>query len=163
MRATRKSEAEIRAAWDAYNREQGIAEEGTTPPPAQRNVREVLDLGTTLYVSFRGRAYGVPPLPWREGQRLVAAYGEALRLPALISPAERETYTRVMGEITDTLWRNTRPVGWFWRALKRLGLLRNPFAAASDAELGELLDFFLASRTKHTGSVRALDRHMLPI
>jgi hypothetical protein len=162
VRAARKSEAEIREAWNAYNRERGLAEEGTQPPPAPRNVREVLDLGTTVYVSFRGRAYGVPPLPWREGQRLLAAWNEAVRMPALISPTDRSNYTRVMGDITATLWRNTRPVGLFWRVLKRLGLLRNPFASASDSELAELLGFFLASRTKHTGSVRALNHQMLP-
>ena len=130
--------------------------EPAKPPPAPLNVREVLDLGSLVYFEFRGRPYGVPPLPYRAGQRLVSLWFEVARMGATISDDNRRAYDRALAQIVRLMWRHTRPVGILMRALRRLGLLRNPFKLASEAEIAELVGFFLRARTKPTGRVRAV-------
>ena len=124
-----------------------------TPPAGPRNVEAVLSIGQMEYVAFRGRAYGVPPLPWRLGQRIAVAHqaalaaAEALRL-APTDGATLARYYDALSRVPPLLWQACRPVGWWWRALAFLRLHRNPFREATEAELIGLTHFFLSRRMR---------------
>lgn len=124
------------------------------PPTASRlrNVEPVLSLGETTYFQFRGRAYGVPPLPWKTGERMLQVYTGTLALAADVArtgdkKSEREYY-RGLSRLQSILWVSCRPVGRIRRALRLLRLHRNPFKGASEKEILELADFFLKGRTR---------------
>lgn len=70
----------------------------------------VLDLGTLVYFSFRGRNYRV-----RQSAR-----------PALVNGRPRD--------LPHLLWRHAEPGNKGGRLLRTLGLLRNPFTLATDQE-----------------------------
>lgn len=124
------------------------------PPTASRlrNVEPVLSLGETTYFQFRGRAYGVPPLPWKPGQRLLQVYNATLTAAgqvALTGDKEAEqVYFRGLARIQSILWAYCRPVGRVRRVLRFLRFIRNPFTGASEKEVLELADFFLQGRTR---------------
>lgn len=120
--------------------------EGVQPRPV--NVREVLDLGALVFFRWRGRSYGVPPLPWKEGAALLDAFLEAQNLGESITEEAAPRYYRTLRTMSRIMWRNTRPVGFLRRALKRLRILRNPYAQASEREIGDLAVFFLGCRTR---------------
>ena len=113
-----------------------------------RNVRPVLDLGSTEAILFRGRAYGVPPVPWQAGQRLLDIWTRATSYRLLNDPAVQKEYFAALAPLPGLLWRLTRPVGRIPRLLHRLGLHRNPFRLATEAELVELAAFFLTRRLR---------------
>lgn len=124
------------------------------PPTAARlrNVEPVLSLGETTYFQFRGRAYGVPPLPWKAGQRLLQVYTATLALAGHVAlqgdaKAERD-YFRGLARIQAILWAYCRPVGKIRRVFWHLRLLHNPFRGATEKEVLELADFFLKGRTR---------------
>lgn len=125
-----------------------------------RNVEPVLSLGSVEFTEFRGRAYGVPPVPWKVGQRLNTARAEALDMLEILrsngtDPVATARYYRSMRAIPPLLWANCFPTSKLVRILKRIPLLRyalaNPFDDASDGELLEQADFFLARRMKSGG------------
>lgn len=135
-------------------RAHGLDESGRAPeepPKRHRNVREVLDLGTVTYISFRGRQYGVPPLPWKEGERLLDAYLEVREFEGDLAREDLRRYFDAVERIAKILWKNVRPLGFARRFLKRLRLLRNPFRDATEGEIGELAVFFLGRRTRSSG------------
>jgi hypothetical protein len=122
-----------------------------------RNVESILSLGSTEFVEFRGRAYGVPPVPWKVGQALndarLAAIDalEILRFDSTDRDATAAYYPAIR-RIPSLLWANCYTTGRIARILKRTPflryLLRNPFDDASDGELLEYADFFLARRMR---------------
>jgi len=136
-----------RAAMDAKH---ASRHKGRKPPAqlAARNLRPVLDLGNTAYFNFRGRAYGVPPLPWHPGVQLQQIWVEACACPSPLTPASATRYHALLAQLPSLLWRHTRPVGRIRRLLRRLGLHRNPFATATEQELVELAGFFLQRRIR---------------
>lgn len=112
-----------------------------------RNGRAVLDLGNLTYFTFRGAAYGVPPVGWQLGQRLALVWNELEEFnDQPLTRPKAALYFALMGKIPAVLWPRCRPVGRWRRCLKRLGLLRNPFRAATEVELIELVSFFLGRR-----------------
>jgi len=115
-------------------------------PTGARNLAAVLDLGNAVYFTFRGRAYGVPPLPWAAGAALHALWTQALAYPSPLTAETQPAYYALIRQLPPLLWRYTRPVGAWRRLRRRLGLLRNPFRTASERELVELADFFLSRR-----------------
>ena len=120
-----------------------------------RNIENVLSLGSTRYVSFRGQAYACPPVPWQLGARVMDVYTRTLTAANDVASGHREArdaYRGGLAQLARLLWRGMRPCGPWRRAFWRLHLLRNPFATASDQEMAELTDFFLAGRM--TSSVR---------
>lgn len=125
-------------------------------PPRPRNVRAMLDLGTLTYFSFRGRSYGVPPLPWESGLALLDAYLEARSMGDDLSREDLERYGRAVKRMARIMWKLTRPIGFRSRLFKALGLLRNPYLEANEGEVGELAVFFLGRRTNSRPSVREL-------
>lgn len=119
-----------------------------TPPTRTANLDTVLDLGDTVYLAFRGRAFGVPPVAWRTGQRLLQ-----LRLAAMaaagdgvLTPATSPAYYQALGKLAQAIWAHVYPTGWVPRILKRCRLLGNPFQDATEAELVGLTDFLLQRR-----------------
>lgn len=121
--------------------------------PTPRNVEPILSIGGSEYFHFRGRAFGVPPLPWKAGQRISDCQAKALNALAMLSskPTDqqaRSEYYLALAQLPRLLWANSFPTGKWWRFVKRLGLLRNPFEGATDRELLELTDFFSSRRMK---------------
>lgn len=125
-------------------------------PPA-KNINAILTLGDETFFVFRGRPYGVPNPPWKVSEIIDDLYTRALgaietmRQGALHSEdykAAREEFKAVMPQIAPLLWKHSRPVGWWRRSLRALGLLRNPFEQATDQELMRLIDFFWRCRMK---------------
>lgn len=106
-------------------------------PPAPRNVQAVLDLGNARYFTFRGRAYGVPPVPYLAGIRLQSLLAEG----AALQPTDTERLGSLMQELVRLCWSLVQPVGRIRRGLRRLGLHRNPFADATEQEIAELASF----------------------
>lgn len=118
-----------------------------------RNVEPVLSIDQTEYIHFRGRAFGVPPLPYPAGQALTDAQLTAieamnvLQFDAKNRPA-LASYYGALPKIAALLWRNCRPTGKVRRFLHWIRIYPNPFAKASDGELLEFADFFLARRMR---------------
>jgi hypothetical protein len=121
------------------------------PPPRPLNLAHVLDLGNTVFFYFQGRAYGIPPLPWQQGEAILDAWLEARELGQIDSREKAGPYFRVIARLQKLLWKNCRPVGRFRRLLKRLGLHPNPFRRATEGELAELAVFILGLRMRSSG------------
>lgn len=123
-----------------------------------RNLAAVLSLDGTDFFTFRGRVYAVPPLAWRDGEALQDAYTRALDCAHLIaqnaavSPnADRvlmAEYYEAVAVLPAMLWKLCGPASRMRRAARRLGMLRNPFAVATERELLELAGFFCERRTR---------------
>lgn len=120
-------------------------------PKRHRNVREVLDLGTISYISFRGRQYGVPPLPWPAGEAMLDAYLTVREFEGDLRREDLRPYFEAVERLADLVWANLRPLGTFRRLLKATGLLANPIRDATEADVGALAVFFLGRRTKSSG------------
>jgi hypothetical protein len=118
------------------------------------NVPVLLELGATVYVQFQGKPFGVPPVAWRVGQRLLALRMEAMAAAGdgILTAESSPKYYAAMATLSRVLWRHTRPVGksvpgsFVLRVLKRLGCLQNPYRRATESELTALTDFFLQRR-----------------
>jgi len=111
-----------------------------------RNVGPVLDLGNTVFFTFRGRAFGVPPVPYQVGRAISAIWTEAVALGAVISEDKTPRYYELIASLPPLIWANSYPVGRWRRLRRRLGLFRNPFRKATEAELVDLAGFFRSRR-----------------
>lgn len=139
--------AEITAKREAYYRKRAPA---VAPArPKAQNFDPVLAFGDIEAFLFRGRAYGVPPLPYKAGLELLELWTEAAELGSNMSHAVAQRYGAIIRRIAALLWKHTRTIGTGRRMLRRLGLVRNPFAEATEAELVDLAARFLARR-RHT-------------
>ncbi len=112
------------------------------------NLGAVLDMGEVTFANFRGRAYGVPPLPWQEGQRLQAAYLELSQFKGVLTKTTAQKYYGAMAKLPSLMWRNCYPVARWRRVLKFLRVLPNPFLMFNEEELVEASLFFLARRMR---------------
>lgn len=117
------------------------------------NVSPLLELGATVFILFRGRAYAVPPVPWRLGEKLAALRAAAVNFGPELLADQTPSYYKLIGELPKLLWGHMRPVGLMWRLLRKLRLLRNPFQQATEAELVELSDFVLGRRMRSSVSI----------
>lgn len=133
------------------------AREPKRTQPKPRNVRVVLTLGDTEFITFRGRAYGVPPVPLKEAKRLEHHRARALEASASVVRAVRlqrqdtgaeGDYWAHMAALQEVLWKLSYRPGIVARWLRRLGLARNPFRDASEAEIMELTAFFSLRRMR---------------
>lgn len=118
-----------------------------------RNVEPILSIGQTEYIHFRGRAFGVPPLPWQAGAALTDAYVATIEAMNVLqfdakNRAATASYYAGLSKIPALLWRNCRPTGKVARFLHWIRVSPNPFRKASDGELLEFADFFLARRMR---------------
>jgi len=113
--------------------------------PRALNLDTVLDLGNMVFFMFRGRAYGIPPLAWREGERILDAWLEA-KAHGTLDLGNLDGYFRVIERLQRLLWRNLRPTGPVRRLLYFLRLHRNPFLDATEGEITTLALFMLGRR-----------------
>jgi hypothetical protein len=121
----------------------------------ERNVQPILSLGSTEFFRFRGKPYGVPPVPWKAGKELHRVYVQARRYGLLKDEKTADAYFALIARLPAMLWSLTRPVGRFRRLLRRVGLHRNPFRQATEAELVELAGFFLTLRSTSSISLQS--------
>jgi hypothetical protein len=120
-------------------------------PPHPVNLNAVLDLGNTVYRNFRGRPYCVPPLPVDEGAKMFELWFEIESLGLVITADVHQAYYRGFRKLQQLIWRNVRPVGLVRRALRRVGILRNPWATATEPEVTDWVRFFFELRTRQPG------------
>ena len=118
------------------------------PPLRALNLEHVMDLGNRIYFTFRGRAYGIPPLAWREGERILDAWLEAKAFGDALKREDLPAYYACIRKLQRLVWRNCRPTGPIRRLLRFLHLHRNPFRRATEGEIAELAVFMLARRMK---------------
>jgi hypothetical protein len=124
--------------------------------PRQRNVEAVLSLGDVRYITYRNRTYRIPPVPFKLGQSVLDSHTKVLaHAKQVVQTGKKEpmdAFYRQMSIHVGLLWQHIRPIGKMKRALWHMGLMRNPFRSASEAEVKAITDFFLQGRM--TSSVR---------
>lgn len=128
-----------------FNRLQELAREefqkhmGEREPPVLKNGETVLGLALPDHLDFMGRRYAVPPVPYRAGMRILEIRRE-------IEDADDFETARLFDEAVALFKRLVVPESrirrWLWRWWP------NPFRYVSDTEVGHLLGFFSACRTK---------------
>jgi len=118
------------------------------PLPRALNLDHVMDLGNTIFFIFRGRAYGIPPLAWREGERILDTWLEAKTYGASLERKNLPAYYACFQKLQRLLWKNCKPTGPVRRLLNRLHLHRNPFRLATEGEIAELAVFMLGRRMR---------------
>lgn len=143
----RIADAELERGQEALREQLGL----NTPPPRPVNTRAVIELGEAVLFSWRGQPFRAF-VSWRDGTELADLWA---RLGELGSSVERERlpeYRDVLQGMIRIFKRVARPTVRPYRLLRRLrvrlGLYRNPFRDASEAEIGDLAVFFLTLRTK---------------
>lgn len=109
-------------------------------PPELKNARAVDGLTLPDHLEFMGRLYAVPPVPYRAGVRLT-------ELRSAIEASEDDFETARLFDEAAALFKTlvvpeSRIRRWLWRWWP------NPFRYCSDTEVGHLLGFFSACRTK---------------
>lgn len=120
--------------------------EAKAPRIPRQNLEPVLALGNVEYHTFRGRPFGIAPVPYLDGARLSALWIECSELGNVLTGSTVDRYREIIDELATLLWRLTVTVGPFKRLLRRLGLLRNPYRAATEREILELAGKFNARR-----------------
>ena len=118
------------------------------PLPRALNLDHVMDLGNSIFFLFRGRAYGIPPLAWREGERILDTWLEAKTYGASLERKNLPAYYACFKKLQRLLWKNCKPTGPVRRLLNRLHLHRNPFRLATEGEIAELAVFMLGRRMR---------------
>lgn len=124
---SRADDDTIRAAHEAYYGARKAA-----APIRVRNAQAMVALGEHRPLRWRSHAYRVPPLPWKDGARLLVI-SQAL---ATGEGAERERACKLARAMMHGLVQVRRFGRWVRPVL-------NPFRAASIDELRQLADFFL--------------------
>lgn len=124
---------------------------GPTPPPL--NLDAVVELGESVFFTFRGRAYGVPPLPWAEGAKILRALLRLEAVPDRLAEDDLDGYYAIIRELQGLVWRNVVVTSPIRRTLRRVGLFRNPFKRATEGELRDLA-LFMSGRRTTSGGVR---------
>jgi len=147
MIISRPTREEMEANWAKVNQHRPEPEAPVRP----LNLDQVLDLGNTVFFTFRGRAYGVPPLAWKAGERLMVAWQEAKAIGEINDPKKAAEYYRIMRRLQRLLWAHCRAVGPFRRLCKWLRIHPNPFRHATEEELVALALFTLGRRMSTSG------------
>ena len=121
-------------------------------PAAPRNVRATLQaLGDVVRITHRGRLYELGHVSFEDGLRLTEASAAIESIKDATAAATVEnlaTYLRAGLTVVGMAPRYLRPVTLVGRLLWPFRLRRNPFRNSTDAEVGQLLGFFLASRMR---------------
>ena len=133
--------------------------------PAANGRPTLLVLGAdTFHVPYRGRLYELGYVSFEDGIRLIEARTAITALEdGEETPEKISAYLRSMRFIVRLAPRYMVPVRPVRRLFWRLRLRRNPFRKATDAEVGHLLGFFLASRMRSRVPSRpATSRELAP-
>lgn len=153
--------------------QRNVQGEAMSREPVLMNLEAATTAHDSGYVEFdlkhRRRRFRVPPVPYRDGVRLLVLDRHVARLQAKLNADEKneindDTTLRALAELADTLTELVtlfhalvRPVT-LWDRLT-WWLQRNPFLTAEANEIGELRRFFSGARTRcrvrWTASIRA--------
>jgi hypothetical protein len=121
--------------------------------PEIKNVGATLFMVDPLRIPFRGRVYEAPPLPFKQGVKLlkIQARIEAMAAReegAAAQETKLDEYLEVLRDAATLLRRNLRPDRGRLRRMRwRLGVTGNPFIHATEHELAQLVGFLSLSRT----------------
>ena len=155
MKATRPRREVIEAIARAGYEKRYPKGRPTAAPPA--NGRPALALlGSASYhvVPYDGRGYVLGYVSFEDGIRLMEAKASVDALQdSDPTPEAVSAYRDAMRVIVGMAPRYLLPIERVRRFFWRLGLLRNPWRTATDAEVGQLLGFFLACRMRSRGLV----------
>lgn len=111
-------------------------------------IRQLLKLSTFTY---GGRTWEVRTLPFELGCQLLEQDIRVRKIaPHVANDMLLTEYRDAARIIADLIWQAVTPAGRWARIRKRLGLMRNPFLEASDADLGGIKDFCLTRRMAST-------------
>lgn len=139
MKLAAKSRADLLAEAQREYR----AAVASAPEPELRNAAAVVDLDAPLRFAFRGRPFLGRPTPYAEGVALLSWQARVKALEGRTDPAALEEYARLMADAVQRFPRLARPA----RLVDRVRWLgRNPFAAATEAEVAWLVGFFSTCR-----------------
>jgi hypothetical protein len=119
------------------------------------NLASLLEVTEFEWPKDSGNIYSVPRVPFPVGVQLEDLFiriNEAKNHPGAL--ALLPVYERQLVEVVDIIWNSIVPKSWFARLKRRIGFSKNPLRRASDAEVADLLGFFLARRM--TSTVRFL-------
>ncbi len=150
MRAEKPPRAVIEErAREGYRRKFPEGRSSGAPPANGRPALQVLG-ADQLRIPYRGRVYDLGHVSFEDGIRLVEARVAimAIREEEDPTPENISAYRRAMRVIVAMAPRYMVPVGRLRRLFWRLRLRRNPFRKATEAEVGQLLGFFLTSRMR---------------
>lgn len=121
------------------------------PAPKPRNVLPtLLTLGAErVAFAFRGVAYELLPVSFDDGLRLVEARAaiDVASHDDRLTPEVARDARRALRFVVTLAPRYIRPIRWYRRLAWALRLRRNPYRRATEAEVGQLLGFFLGART----------------
>lgn len=127
-------------------------------PEGRPRARPPRNVGTVLVVTgadrfeipYRGRMYELLPVSFEDGLRLTQAQTVIEELEGERRPTQEdsEAYARALRLVVRMTCRYLLPRGRLRRLRWRLRIGRNPFRRATEAELGELLGFFLGCRMR---------------
>lgn len=125
----------------------GIKENLEPPKPINADLVRHSTLGKGFEI--RGRRYTAVPVSTPHGIRLSQITGEAAEYVkaldvSVVAAAAMHSVTREMSKI---MWKYLIPESRFARAMKAIGLMRNPLMNISEGDFREIVDFFLAART----------------
>lgn len=117
--------------------QQALREMEEKPRAEVVNEAAVMAIGQRRRLVYRGRAFDVDPVSYRDGQHLQSltrALGEASKSEGTTD----EGLEALFAEAVGVFHRLVHPRTWRWR--------RNPFRVASEREVGQLLGFFHSCR-----------------
>lgn len=122
--------------------------------PRPLNTRAVVELGEAVLFTWRGKPYRAF-VGWKDGTRLADLWMRLTELTDTVSRERMPEYRETLAELVRLFKRVARPTVPRWRLFRRariaLGLYRNPFHDATEAEIGDLAVFFSTLRTKRHG------------
>lgn len=150
--AVQREEVE-RASREAYRaRYSG----GPVEAPAPLNVVPTLVVigETSIEIPFRGRMYEFRPIGFADGLRLLEARRLLENVEAEPTPENVAGARAALHMVAGMARKYLRPRGRLRRLRWRLRLSRNPYRRATEAEVGQLLGFFLAFRMSSSGASR---------
>ncbi len=140
-------EARARAAYAEHFATAGRAPEPTNIGPTL----QILGAGDVLCVPYRGVGYALGFVSFADGVKLVRAKAQIEELiDEEVTDETLAVYLEGMRVVVSMAPKYLRPVGR-WRRFVYRALRLNPFRSATDAEVGQLLGFFLTSRMRSRG------------
>jgi hypothetical protein len=147
---TRIPRAELeRMAHEQYQSQFGGERPAATRP---RNVRatRLLVGAEQLCIEYRGRPYELLPVEFADGVLLAEcrAAVEEIEDEAKLSPELVRDYLVALRKVVALAPKYLRPAAGVGRLLWRLRIRRNPYRNATEAEVGQLLGFFLGCRMR---------------
>lgn len=125
------------------------AREGPSPRP--RNAGAALHMlgAERMAFVFRGVAYELLPISFEDGIRVSEARAALMEAEDedRLTPEVARDARRALKLVANLAPKYLRPLRWPRRLLWALGLKRNPYRRATEVEVGQLMGFFLGSRT----------------